>query len=255
MAKRFLLVSVLAAFVVGGIFAQMPQMSIGAGYIHSAGSIGGTFTDKAAYNGIEGLTDNSIGRANQNGGFVFFDATYAELAIGLMGTSFGEKSVNTVIVANSEKTDKTRTDTLYEKTGLAMDISLLGRYPIPVGKMTISPLLGVGYNLVLGMKDANGEKEEFKDSMTGQKAKWGIDGDEKKAGDWSTFRIQLGAGADFDVTDRIYLRTQGLAHYRFASKAFGKNGAGKELSEAIKNDTTFKGGFGGSFTVAVGYKF
>jgi len=129
-----------------------------------------------------------------------------------------------------------------------MDISLLGKYPVAVGKMTVFPLLGVGYNLTLSQKDERGKKEEFKNN-DGTKWTW-ANKDERKAADWSTFRIQLGAGADFDVTDRIFVRTQGLAQYRFAAKAYSK----ADIAET-DNNTKSKGGFGGSFTIAVGYKF
>ena len=238
--------SALAAFVAGGVFAQMPQMSIGAGYIHSAGSVGGMSTS-------EGSANYALnGRGVQNGGFLFFDATYAELAIGLMNTSAYEKEVGNVRFGNDGipvvfSDDFTSVE--YQGSGLAMDISLLGRYPVPVGKMTISPLLGVGYNMVLSTKGPDGKAVEW-DKM-GKHA----NGDARKASDLSTFRIQLGAGADFDVTDQIYIRTQGLAQYRFAAKAYGKKANTPETASASDPDMKFKGGFGGSFTVAVGYKF
>jgi len=249
MAKRFLLVSALAAFVAGGVFAQMPQMSVGAGYIQNRGSIGGLYNDNYVRDGVAGFTSNRIGLANQNGGFVFFDATYGELAIGLMHTLLGYKVVHDT-QNNSGSYEKADTSTLYYlgSTALAMDISLLGKYPVAVGKMTVFPLLGVGYNMTLSQKNSRGKKEEFKND-DGTKQTW-ANKDEKKAADWSTFRIQLGAGADFDVTDRIFVRTQGLAQYRFAAKAYSK----ADIAET-DNNTKSKGGFGGSFTIAVGYKF
>jgi opacity protein-like surface antigen len=253
MAKRLLLVSAFAAFVAGGVFAQMPQMSVGAGYIQSRGSLGEINYDNAF--GITDLTLNQMGMANQNGGFLFFDATYAELAIGLMQTLIGDKYVSDTDVFTFNKLDDTETTYVYGNTGLAMDISLLGRYPVAVGKITVSPLLGVGYNLMLSQKDRAGKKEEFKNPVTDEKAKWD-NGDEKEAGDWSTFRIQLGVGADFDVTDHIYIRTQGLAHYRFAAKAYGKTANTLDEDKIVNDESrSFKGGFGGSFTIAVGYKF
>ena len=246
MAKRILLVSVLAAFVAGGAFAQV---SVGVGYIQNRGSIGGLYNDNYVAGGVAGFTRNDIGLANQNGGFVFFDATYGELAIGLMHTLLGYEVVHDTQQNNSGSYEKADTSTLYYlgSTALAMDISLLGKYPVAVGKMTVFPLLGVGYNMTLSQKDARGKKEEFK-NPDGTKQTW-ANGDEVKAADWSTFRIQLGAGADFDITDRIYLRTQGLAQYRLASKAYSK----ANIKDG-NDDTKSKGGFGGSFTIAVGYK-
>ncbi|MCL2609620.1 MAG: hypothetical protein FWD94_06950, partial [Treponema sp.] len=65
--------------------------------------------------------------------------------------------------------------------------------------------------------------------------------------------------ADFDVTDRIFVRAQGLAHYSFAPN-FVRNYPDR-FNEEYTSDTTVNmsktkdGGFGGEFTFAVGFRF
>ena len=243
MAKRILLVSVLAALVAGGAFAQV-KLSAGAGYIHSAGNLGAT-----NQNYLGGSDINNTYKTTGNGGFLFLDATYAELSLGLMGGLFGY--AYEIIVTNPTTQDIRSID--YDRSILSMDIGLLGRYPVPVGKMTISPLLGIGYNLVLGAKNLSRSKPEIDWDKKGEYA----DG----PGDYSSFRIRFGAGADFDVTDRIFVRAQGLAHYSFAP-AYVSNYADRynEAKGLSAGDDGYAskakgGGFGGEFTFAVGYRF
>ena len=232
MTKRFLLVSVLAAFVAGGAFAQV---GLGAGYINSGRNMG-------AMTGEDRYADKTYDfRDASHGGFLFLDVTYAELSFGLMRGEFAAPGVST------RKSDNSKYGVLAGSLGdvLSVDIGLLGRYPIRVAKITVSPLLGVGYNLVLSAK-----------YRVGDGIRWGKDYLADEAGDYSTMRIMLGAGADFDVTDRIFVRAECTAHYRFAPKAIAK------VAERLSDETTGakyskskNGGIGGTYAFAIGYRF
>ena len=221
MAKRLLLVSALAAFVVGGVFAQMPQMSAGAGMAFNGGRFGGvSSTDPKSFMG-----GNHLGF----GGFLFFDATYAELSVG-----FGGGPTNSVVSIDGE-TEREKDGSM---TGL--DIGLLGKYPIAVSdKLSVAPLLGLAYNIVIGAKDKDGEKIE--------------DAGDFKVSNFSNLRFQLGVGTDIAINDNLYVRLQGLAHYRLPSK-FWKDEAKMAKDDGL-DGAKAAGGFGGTFTAAVGYKF
>ena len=243
MAKRFLLVSALAAFVVGGAFAQI-QMSAGAGFVKNGGRVGQATFDKYNMDYVYNLSDSNAG------GFLFFDATYAELSVGFLGGRSTD-----VFYDNKTGGDPSKTaEPMSVNSITSLDISLLGRYPVAVGKMTVAPLLGVGYNIVVGLKDLQGndpfEYQNKDESELGKKF-------HNKAGNYSAFRIQLGAGADFDVTDQVFLRFQGLAFYRLPTKgqdielAYTASSKGAPEADWPKA----KGGFGGTFTAAVGYRF
>jgi len=230
MAKRFLLVSVFAAIVAGGAFAQV-RFSAGAGYIYSTGNMGATTRDSGS--GVETLNYHK----GQQGGFLFLDATYVELSLGLMSGAFSSPGVGTYKNGNSK----------YDTAGggfdiLSMDIGLLGRYPIRVAKITVSPLLGVGYNLVLSAKHD-----------TADDIGWGKFDYADGAGDYSTIRIMLGAGADFDVTDRIFARAECAAHYALAPEAIAK--VVERDDDYYKRSKSKGGGFGVTYTFAVGYRF
>jgi len=231
MARRILLVSVLAAIVAGGAFAQV-RFSAGAGYIDSGRNMG-AMAEESVY------SEATINyRKNQLGGFLFLDATYAELSLGLMSGVFSAPGVSTSKSDNS----KSGASAGGFDSVLSMDIGLLGRYPIRVAKITVSPLLGVGYNLVLSAK-----------LDTGNDIRWGEDRYADGAGDYSSIRIMLGAGADFDVTDRIFARAEYMAHYTFAPKAIAKV-VEREVKDATRSKSK-SGGIGGTYTFAVGYRF
>ena len=223
MAKKFLLVSVIAAFATVGAFAQV-QMSAGAGFQFDGGRLGGIKLD----------SDNGMYMNNLNfGGFLFFDATYAELSVG-----FGGGPVNTVAIFDGKKiTDKDIVGDSISST--ALDIGLLGKYPIEVGSLTVAPLLGAAYSIVLGQKDKDGNDPNENSDM--------------KAADFSNLRLQAGVGTDIAINDNLYCRLQGLLNYRFPNKFL--NDLAKLYNDNGMDDVKAVGGLGGTFTLAVGYKF
>jgi hypothetical protein len=85
MAKRHFLVLVLAAFAVGGLFAQEDSekpkkaFSISAGIGgFASGDFGGGFEDTTKSGDVSKYETPYFG----GGGYAYFDATYAELTIG-----------------------------------------------------------------------------------------------------------------------------------------------------------------------------
>jgi len=77
--RRLFFVLVLAAFAIGGAFAQVSvHISAGGGFVFDGGRIGGdSFSE-------QGFSQSLHMNASGFGGFFFLDMTYAELSIGLM---------------------------------------------------------------------------------------------------------------------------------------------------------------------------
>ncbi|MCL2599820.1 MAG: hypothetical protein FWD88_01365 [Treponema sp.] len=241
MAKKGLLALVLAAFVAGGVFAQDIRFSAGGGFIFDGGRVGGIgFEDRDEWTGgWEEWEDLMFVRHSGFGGFVFLDATFAELAISFMGgpAVFGGRGS----WSDSDGDSGTWHEGMFGSF-LALDFSLLGRFPVAVGdgNLSIFPLLGIGFNVVLASRDANGDGifdemgyyDEFDHGPTSL----------------STFRIQFGAGADIDIADNVFLRIQGLAHYRFPASFFND-------TDLWGNDANPRGGFGGTAKIGIGFRF
>jgi len=188
------------------------MLSAGGGFSFSGGRIGGLSYD----DGFMG--NNALGF----GGHVFFDARFAEASIGIMGGP-----VNAVMIYDGDR-ETERVGSL-----LSMELSLLGKFPIDLGAVTFFPLLGIGANIVLSGSDEDGNDVDDVD-------------------EFSTFRIKLGVGADFGITESVFFRVTGLGWYGFAPEIY------RDLADfmnAFGANVNAAGGFGGSLRLAVGFRF
>ena len=218
--KKSISILVLLALVTAGAFAI--DMSVG----------GGALLDLSLNNGLsgsfEGFNFKQEIRNTSFGGFVFFDATYAEIdvsfAYGLLkwsGENMGGPGGNTDIDGNL----------------MQLGFSLLGKYPIDLGMITISPILGGSYNVVLsGKLTFGGVSVDLKD----------MEDIDNVVQDLSQFGVLGGVGVDFPLTSSLYLRGQALFQLRFPMKFF------REMAEGPINATY---GMGPRVKVGVGYKF
>ena len=187
MARKFLLTVVLAAFLDAGVFAQSP-FSVGGGVLLDVADLGygrarvspGTMSPQPF------LSVEHVGF----GAWAFLDARFAELSVGFMG------GPSEWYLENDEEA------TEYGSFA-ALDFSLLGRLPFSLGTGNVSvfPLLGVGYNLVLLSRMFG---EDYPDSPIRL----------------SSFRIQFGGGGDFDISERAFVRASVLGAWRFAGRYF-----------------------------------
>lgn len=222
MAKKGLIVVVLAAFGAAGVFAQGLSLSAGVG-----GLIGGDFGG-GAEGTISGFSMKYETPYFGGGAFAFFDATYAELSLAFMGG--GGKSKFTMTGTDSEETDLSIAN---------FNIGLLGKYPFAINdKLSLFPLLGIDYQICLSLK-TDGEDYE------------GLDGD-GGPGDFSALWFKFGGGLDFAFTEKIYLRFEALYGIRL------ENQAEKDLKdsfEAMDLDAKALLGHGLTAKLAVVYKF
>jgi hypothetical protein len=187
MTKKGLLVLVLAGVLAGGISAQESFFSIGGGIL------AGYEADSAIVNGPAGYTEGINNELVGFGAWVFADAKYAELSIGLYGGSL-------ICNTSTDAPPLPKTESTLEGSFFAMDFSLLGKYPFVLGKSGISlfPLLGIGYQLVIA------------GSLEGT--------DIDTPSDLSALKILLGVGADFALGEKFFIRSSLLGGYRFPSK-------------------------------------
>ncbi|MDR1230836.1 MAG: outer membrane beta-barrel protein [Spirochaetaceae bacterium] len=251
MAKKSLAVLVAAIMAVGGVFAQdnaqenakpKPAFDISAGvgglFI---GDFGGGVEASASMSG-QSISDKMEMPNSGGGGYVFVDATYAELTVAIAGGSGTFKSTRTQ-PGQSDRSDES------DMSMANLNIGLLGKYPIAMNdKLTLFPLLGIDYAICLSVKDEDGE--EFK----------GMDG-EGGPGDFSALWFKFGGGLDFALSEKLYLRFEALYGLRLAN-TFEKDmkdqhDKGYEQAKNAGADVDVKTLLGHGLTakLAVGYRF
>ena len=202
--KKIIFIGVFLAFLTTGVFAQV---SIG----------GGAFFDWSFNNGIKD-GDDYMGMRNMSfGGYIFFDAAYLEADI-----SFAYGMVSSVIKGGGLP--------LSGDAGsmLQLGFSLLAKYPIKLESVTIFPLIGAGYNMVLSYKVNGVSAEDAREYL-------------------SQFGLLAGVGLDFNLTNSLFLRAETLFQARFPMKLM------KETADAV--DMTAALGMGPVIKVGIGYRF
>jgi opacity protein-like surface antigen len=223
MAKKSLVVFIIAALAASGIFAQEQNQGQPKGLL-SAGAgalIGGDFGGGIKAGDYKVETPYFGG-----GGFLFLDATYAELTFGILAGG-GKMKIPDMMGGDQ---DSTITN---------LNIGLLGKYPFAINKkLSIFPLLGIDYQITVSKK-IDGEEYEH-------------DGD-KSPGDFSALWFKFGVGTDFDITSNLYLRGEFLYGLRLANKAEKDMKDGFEDDGA--SDVKTRLGHGLDFKIAVGYRF
>jgi hypothetical protein len=197
-------------------------MSVGAG-ASAAGVFGGGIT--WANPPVEQLTMPYYG----GGGYLFFDATYAEVFAGYF--SGGGKW------ASPNASD---TRTLPELRRSAVNLGVYAKYPFGAGNVTAFPLLGVDYDVPVsgGLRFAGG--------VAGETA--------VGVGDLAAMWARLGAGFDFGLGGGAYLRLSALYGLRLYSALEGR------YVESAKNnlghhDAEANVGHGFVLRAGAGYKF
>ncbi|GHV82743.1 hypothetical protein AGMMS50212_00830 [Spirochaetia bacterium] len=171
------------------------------------------------------------------GGLLFFDAQYVEADLRFYGTS-------TQFKHNPKLAEwGTHVDQDWLLGGVGLGLGLFGKYPfILTNEFTIFPLLGVQFDLQLSqnyMKDYTPYDGTKKGDSYG------------KAFDWSAITFKAGVGADYSISDSLFIRGELLFNFKLNSNM--------EMSyiKAIKNSTNeiptnLNMGFG--IKLAVGYR-
>ncbi|MCL2230224.1 MAG: hypothetical protein FWC01_03955 [Treponema sp.] len=178
-------IAILVIFLCAGA-ALSAQMQMSAGVV-------GSYTS-AFGGGYEGsLLAISYEYPYSGGGFhAFFDVNYAELSVGLFSGSL-DIQLNTSSSSNSLRK--------IDLEGLIF--GLLGKYPIDLEFMTFFPTVGIEYLLITKGTYGNTTYTD--------------------ADKFSHLWIKFGVGADFSVTERIYVRGTVLYGIRLESELESDN--------------------------------
>jgi hypothetical protein len=226
MAKKSLVVLFIAAFAVGGAFAQAGFFSVGVG-----GFIGGDFGG-----GVEGEASGFSAKAKfetpyfGGGGYAFVDATYVELSLAVFG---GSGKFKMTYGGQSSDLDISITN---------FNIGLLGKYPFTINdKLSLFPLLGIDYQICLSAENEDGD--EIK----------GVDGN-GGSGDFSALWFKFGGGLDYSFTEKIYLRFEALYGIRLENKFENDLQDYVQVPGVVVTTKTLLG-HGLTAKLAVGYKF
>ena len=229
------------------------SLSAGAG-----GLLGYTFTRYSLTAGTSGGGDiQSLQNMDRfdYGGFLFFDATYAELSVLFQG---GMNSYRETM----ELTPHGRPATLVaDNTGtgteLSLGFSLLGKYPFRVDdRFSFFPLLGIEYQIALLEWRKPSNSSIVYDRTSGKLSEdRDKDNNSYPLSAWNSLWIDLGAGADYGFYGPWYLRGELLFGFRLPTPY--EDGATEMTKHQFNAPDPKLAGLTGSptFKIAVGYKF
>jgi hypothetical protein len=191
MAKKICVALVLAALVAGGLSAQV-SVGLG-GYL--GGDFGGGYVDTRA-GGVLGDTIETLKTPYfGGGGYLFFDAKYVEISLGLLGGSGEKEYINDPPVFDPIVT---KTDLSY--TNITM--GLLLKFPKSVNRdISAFPLLGIDYLVTTRIEEKKSGNEYAYPE------------------EYSALWFKLGGGADLSLTKKVYLRLAALYGLRLANDA------------------------------------
>jgi hypothetical protein len=184
MKKRIFLVLLVLTLAAGGAFAQA---SIG---------IGGSFSadwDSITTSG-SGVTSEYLMTTSGVDVFAFLDIGFVEVDVGLL---FGSQKVKATVLGISGEVDGPNVTIL--------TLGLFGKFPINMSGFTLFPMIGIQYDIGLSAKQTIGgvtREAESKDLPDAYNRLW----------------VKAGVGADFNLTDSIFLRPSFLLGLNFGTK-------------------------------------
>lgn len=228
----------LGVLVAGGVFSQS-MFSVGGGLMLDTES--GTTVEASATAPIVGSLGNLDLRGWNDavGAFVFADARFVEFSLGfLVGNRVESLEWRGVPVLGNGVMR------LLDESFFAFNIGLLGKFPIDLGeRVSIFPLLGFGL-IALGSSSPDGVADQGNNLIDGAVEGW--------SPNEIAFRLQFGAGADFDLGSRLFLRTSLLAFYRFASSE--ENDLASFLDAIPGISASSSGRWGANLRLALGFR-
>jgi len=207
-------------FILSALFILAPVFSLSAWpeFTLSGGGgvlLGGLFTNYI----IDADEYTRFGRVNLEmtqeiqqfnfGGFVFFDATYAEFAVTVQhGINSYKEDVDARVPSKGD------TITIREGTGseTMLGFTLLTKYPFQLrDDFIIYPLLGMEYQVALTQK-RKGNNLDREYNRTSGKTEFPRDNFTLSL--WNSWFVKVGAGMDFYFHHPWYLKTEFLYSFR-----------------------------------------
>jgi opacity protein-like surface antigen len=129
------------------------------------------------------------------GGYAFLDATYAELGVDFLFSSPSIHWGDGGYVVESH-----------------FGFSVLGKYPIAIGSLTVFPLVGIDYQIFLQYQQKDKDGKDVGDPTKR------ADVPEDYADRYDAFSIAIGGGVDIPVADKIFVRGEALWNFKLDSK-------------------------------------
>jgi hypothetical protein len=231
--KKVLVILTLIGCVGASLYAQEGFFSVGGGAFFGSDFGGGFKSSGMLYGQPDDVTVTTpyIG----GGAFLFFDATIAELSTGILFG--GGKSTQT---KKSPSVYSSEMDSSYTN----LYIGVLVKYPFAINdRISLFPLLGVDYQITLSAEDI----DKKNDGSGSGGMDWGT---ESKG--FSALWFRGGGGADFAITDTLFLRGEILYGIRLANK--NENDV-NDWNDSIGLDSEILLGHGLTVKFALGYKF
>ena len=199
----------------------------------SAG-VGGFFADGSG-GGLrwERTNENLAMPYSAGGAYLFFDAVYAEAFAGF--SAGGGKW-------RSGDANPPHESSLPEMSRTCVNVGAFAKYPIGAGLVKAFPLLGFEYEASISGKLKSGAGETEFDGGDGR----------PKAGALSATWFKVGGGADFGLSQNLYLRIEALYGRRTAN-AYEKDRANEEADYSKKAEPRSASGL--TIKAGAGVKF
>ncbi|MDR0602007.1 MAG: hypothetical protein LBG42_06450 [Treponema sp.] len=231
------------------IYAADFSLSAGGG-----GLLGGLFTRYTlSGDGIMGgeaihaVQTQNISQINY-GGFVFFDATYAELSVSIQnGVNIYDQMLN--VELDGIKPDKGKGwETM-------MGFSLLAKYPFTLTNwLSIFPLAGIEYQVALVQKRQQSSGSRIYNRTNGIYEK-NKNSNALSLSDWNSLFINIGVGADFMLGSGLFIRGEFLYGFRLMTP-YETDGL-SQMKDKIHNPNPKLSGLtsGPSLRIGLGWRF
>jgi opacity protein-like surface antigen len=237
-----------------GLLASLAVLSavsaFGADFSLSAGGgalAGGLFTRYSieAKGAVDMTSTQKIDQFNY-GGFLFFDATWAELSLGIQGGSNAWQEDREVIgVTTSTKGAGTET---------MLSLSLLGKYPVTLNeRFTLFPLAGLEYQIAL--RERRDPETGASYDRTDRARETDSDGNAYALSAWNSLFVDIGAGLDFALDSSLFLRAELAYGFRLRTP-YERDGQKAIEKMPGVSETKPKGLTSGpTLKIALGYRF
>jgi hypothetical protein len=162
-------------------------------------------TVDAMNQGLFDTSDLTVG----GGVFAFFDATFATVGIGLVFN----RATQTVAIPDLSTTISPALagEETHSFLFTQLNLSLLLKYPFRVHeRISVFPLVGIDGQIALGDFDDNLRRDFQTIANLGYEV--------PTLGEfWNSLWLRFGVGADFFLTDKIFLRSEALYGFKFNS--------------------------------------
>jgi hypothetical protein len=212
MLNKYILILSLALAPVFPALA-LPEFGLSAGGGLSLGGLFSRYTITAEEITRYGPTDLTMNQSMDQfnfGGYLFFDATYAELSMDIQGGVNSYKESVYITQGTSELPSNTRKGTGSETM---LGFTLLGKYPFSIREnLLLYPLAGIEYRIALAEKrkpQGGSERNRTEGTTETEFAERDF-----SLSVWNSFFIDTGVGVDFVFRSPLYARAEFLYSFR-----------------------------------------